>query len=218
MVLTGAEVDQVAGLLTLRERQGFTVIATADTLAALADNPIFGVLAADLVMRQAVAQDESFSLPGGLDAELFAVDRHVTHAPAGFAAGADRDHLVIDEQRAVEQHDIGAGEPGAQGCRHAGGARYVNQPPRPADQFDADIGAGLGGERGIIAFEIERHLPGNGEQLGIEAARQGKAFVPRHGLARHQIGGQHPEDRIGCQRRKRVGGGKYGETLAFAQR
>src|SRR5271163_5054066 len=27
-VLTGAEVDQIAGLLTLRERQGFTVFAT----------------------------------------------------------------------------------------------------------------------------------------------------------------------------------------------
>ncbi len=73
MVLTGAEVDQVAGLLTLRERQGFIVFATADTLAALAANPIFWVLAADLVTRTAVAQGESFSLPGGLDAELFAV-------------------------------------------------------------------------------------------------------------------------------------------------
>ena len=73
VVLTGAEVDQVAGLLTLRERQGFTVFATADTLAALAANPIFGVLAADLVTRKAVAQGESFPLPGGIDAELFAV-------------------------------------------------------------------------------------------------------------------------------------------------
>jgi pyrroloquinoline quinone biosynthesis protein B len=73
VVLTGAEVDQVAGLLTLRERQGYTVFATADTLAALAANPIFGVLAADLVTRKAVAQGESFSLPSGLDAQLFAV-------------------------------------------------------------------------------------------------------------------------------------------------
>ena len=73
VVLTGAEVDQVAGLLTLRERLGFIVFATADTLATLAANPIFGVLAADLVTRKAVACDESFSLPGGLDAELFAV-------------------------------------------------------------------------------------------------------------------------------------------------
>jgi pyrroloquinoline quinone biosynthesis protein B len=73
VVLTGAEVDQVAGLLTLRERQDLTVLATAETLAALADNPIFGVLAAGVVTRKAVARDEPFPLPGGLTAELFAV-------------------------------------------------------------------------------------------------------------------------------------------------
>jgi len=73
VVLTGAEVDQIAGLLTLRERQGFTVFATAETLAALAANPIFAVLAAGMVTRKVVARDEPFSLPGGLDAELFAV-------------------------------------------------------------------------------------------------------------------------------------------------
>src|SRR3984885_14994745 len=55
VVLTGAEVDQVAGLLTLRERQDLTVLATADTLSAVAANPIFGVLAADVVRRQTVA-------------------------------------------------------------------------------------------------------------------------------------------------------------------
>ena len=73
VVLTGAEIDQVAGLLTLRERQAFAVFATADTMAALNANPIFGVLAADLVTRKIVARDDPFALPGGLRAELFAV-------------------------------------------------------------------------------------------------------------------------------------------------
>jgi len=73
VVLTGAEVDQVAGLLTLRERQDLTVLATAETLAALAANPIFGVLAASVVTRKVVARDQPFALPGGLTAELFAV-------------------------------------------------------------------------------------------------------------------------------------------------
>src|SRR5580693_9178011 len=72
VVLTGAEVDQIAGLLTLRERQPFTVFATAETLAAMTANPIFGVLAG-MVTRKIVAQNEPFSLPGGIDAELFAV-------------------------------------------------------------------------------------------------------------------------------------------------
>lgn len=73
VVLTGAEVDQVAGLLTLRERQGFIVFATAESIAALNANPIFGVLAADLVTRKIVAPGAPFSLPGGVTAELFAV-------------------------------------------------------------------------------------------------------------------------------------------------
>jgi pyrroloquinoline quinone biosynthesis protein B len=73
VVLTGAEVDQTVGLLTLRERQSFTVFATGETLAALAANPIFGVLATDRVTRAAIALQQQFELPGGLQAELFAV-------------------------------------------------------------------------------------------------------------------------------------------------
>jgi pyrroloquinoline quinone biosynthesis protein B len=73
VVLTGAEVDQVAGLLTLRERNGFAVYATAETLTAIEDNPIFDVLAADVVQRRPVALAQAFALPNGLQAELFAV-------------------------------------------------------------------------------------------------------------------------------------------------
>jgi pyrroloquinoline quinone biosynthesis protein B len=73
VLLTGAEIDQIAGLLTLRERQGFALFGTAETLALIAENPIFTVLAPDLVQRRAVALDEPFVLPGGIDARLFAV-------------------------------------------------------------------------------------------------------------------------------------------------
>jgi pyrroloquinoline quinone biosynthesis protein B len=73
VLLTGAEIDQTAGLLSLRERQSFALFATAETLVALAANPMFGVLAADLVPRKAVAANQRFALPGGLEAELFMV-------------------------------------------------------------------------------------------------------------------------------------------------
>jgi pyrroloquinoline quinone biosynthesis protein B len=72
VVLSGAEVDQMAGLLTLRERQSFTVFATAETMAALTANPMFGVLA-NVVTRRVIARDQAFELPGGATAELFAV-------------------------------------------------------------------------------------------------------------------------------------------------
>ena len=73
VVLTGAEVDQTAGLLTLRERGPFALHATEATLGILAANSIFGVLAPDVVARRPVRADERFALPGGLEAELFLV-------------------------------------------------------------------------------------------------------------------------------------------------
>ncbi len=57
----------------MRERQAFTIHATAETLAALADNPMFNALASDVVARNAVPLGGSIALPGGLTAELFVV-------------------------------------------------------------------------------------------------------------------------------------------------
>ena len=73
VVLTGAEVDQVAGLLNLRERQPFELFASEETLAILDANPIFDVLAPDAVRRRPAAPSSPFTLPGGIEAELFAV-------------------------------------------------------------------------------------------------------------------------------------------------
>jgi pyrroloquinoline quinone biosynthesis protein B len=71
VVLTGAEIDQVAGLLSLREREAFTLLATSASLDALADNPVFGVLSPELVARQPVAAGETAALPGGVQVRLF---------------------------------------------------------------------------------------------------------------------------------------------------
>ena len=73
VILTGAEIDQTAGLLSLRERSPFALIATAATLAAVAGNPMFGVLVPDLVSRRAVTPGEQFAVGGNLQAELFLV-------------------------------------------------------------------------------------------------------------------------------------------------
>jgi pyrroloquinoline quinone biosynthesis protein B len=73
VVLTGAEIDQVTGLLSLREREPFEICATAATLAAIADNPMFGVLAPELVTRRAIVPGAPLTFAGGLAAELFMV-------------------------------------------------------------------------------------------------------------------------------------------------
>ena len=79
VVLTGGDVDAIAGLLTLRERHAFTIYATAGIHRILDANPIFEVLARDVVTRRCVAIGEPVTLalpdgsPSGLSVELFAV-------------------------------------------------------------------------------------------------------------------------------------------------
>jgi len=94
VVLTGAEIDRTAGLLTLREGQDFTLFASAATLAALNDNPIFGVLAANVVTRKAVALGQPFALPGGLAAELFTVPGKVPL----YLEGQQGDHPALNAE------------------------------------------------------------------------------------------------------------------------
>ena len=113
VVLTGAEVDQIAGLLTLRERQAFTLFATAQTHATLNANPIFGVLAPDVVSRNVVAPERPFTLPGGLSAELFAVPGKVPlYLEAGDPATAVEDGSNVDVELDYESRRL-AYVPGA---------------------------------------------------------------------------------------------------------
>ncbi|MDQ2632484.1 MAG: pyrroloquinoline quinone biosynthesis protein PqqB [Pseudomonadota bacterium] len=58
VVLTNADVDHVAGLLSLRERQPFAIYATPQVLAVLEANSIFNVLDPAIVPRRML-------LPGG---------------------------------------------------------------------------------------------------------------------------------------------------------
>ena len=71
VVVTGGEIDQIAGLLSLRESQAFELFGTAETLGAIDANPVFAALAPDLVPRRSIAPDTAFALPGGIEAELF---------------------------------------------------------------------------------------------------------------------------------------------------
>ena len=73
VVLTGGDVDAIAGLLTLRERQPFTLFATGKVQDVLEANPIFEVLARDVVQRERAALGVPIRLCSGLTIELFAV-------------------------------------------------------------------------------------------------------------------------------------------------
>ncbi|SFK01023.1 pyrroloquinoline quinone biosynthesis protein PqqB [Celeribacter neptunius] len=73
VLLTNGDIDHVAGLLTLREMQGFTLYATPGIHEVLAKNPIFNAVNPDVVPRAEVALERPFEIVPGLMATLFAV-------------------------------------------------------------------------------------------------------------------------------------------------
>lgn len=72
VVLCNGDVDAVAGLLTLRERQPFVLYAAHKVQRVLAANPIFDVLAPGVVERHAlpVGTPVPLALPGGAPSGL----------------------------------------------------------------------------------------------------------------------------------------------------
>lgn len=73
VALVDGNVDSVAGLLSLRERQPFALYATPRVLAVLAANPMFGALAEGVVTRRPLALDTPVEIVPGVIATAFAV-------------------------------------------------------------------------------------------------------------------------------------------------
>lgn len=73
VLLTNADIDHVAGLLSLREGHEFTLLATAAIHDGLRANPVFDVLAPERVQRRRVAFDTPFDLVAGVTATIFPV-------------------------------------------------------------------------------------------------------------------------------------------------
>ena len=71
VVLTGAEIDQITGLLSLREGTPFTLYATPASHAGVAANAMYAAMSK--MNRQAVAPGQRFMLSGGIEATLFTV-------------------------------------------------------------------------------------------------------------------------------------------------
>lgn len=72
VVVTNADVDHIAGLLSLREGTSFELWASAETHAVIAGSPVFGVLS-EGVARRKMALEEAFAPLPGLQVTPFAV-------------------------------------------------------------------------------------------------------------------------------------------------
>ncbi|MDQ0323297.1 pyrroloquinoline quinone biosynthesis protein B [Pararhizobium capsulatum DSM 1112] len=97
MILTNADVDHIAGLLSLRERERFVIYATGRVLAVLEKNAIFNVIDPALVERRELAINRVSPVlnwrrePTGITVEAFPVPAKIalfledeTKADSGF--------------------------------------------------------------------------------------------------------------------------------------
>lgn len=73
VLLTNGDVDHVAGLLTLREGQPYTLYATPGILDSVNANRVFDVMAEGVVAREAIRLDQRFEPVPGLSVTLFSV-------------------------------------------------------------------------------------------------------------------------------------------------
>ena len=73
VLVTNGDIDHIAGLLTLREMQPFTLFATPQIHEVLRANPVFDALNDSVVDRVRISLEQPFDLLPGLTATLFAV-------------------------------------------------------------------------------------------------------------------------------------------------
>ena len=90
VVVTNADVDHIAGLLVLREKQAFDLFATGAVLEVLAENPIFNVLDGDFVARKPIEQNRAVDVGAALSIEPFLVPGKVA---------------LFNEQRMLDEKD-----------------------------------------------------------------------------------------------------------------
>ena len=71
--VTNGDIDHIAGLLTLRERQPFTLFATSEIGKVLGENRIFDAVNREVVPRETVTLGAPFELAPGVTATPFSV-------------------------------------------------------------------------------------------------------------------------------------------------
>lgn len=90
VIVTNADVDHIAGLLTLREKTRFALYATPDILGTLEANRVFEVLDRALVSRNPFALEEPIEPLPGLRITPFAV-------PGKVALFLEDDRVALEE-------------------------------------------------------------------------------------------------------------------------
>lgn len=135
VILTNGDVDAIAGLLTLREGQPFTIYGSERVLQVLAANNIFDVLDHALVPRTPMALGRPFAVEGpegplGLEVEAFPVPGKVA--------------LYLEDAEAGEGFGTQEGDTVGLKVTEAGSGRHFFYVPGCA-KLDAAVKARLAG-------------------------------------------------------------------------
>jgi len=174
VVLTGADVDAVAGLLTLRERQHLSIWSSDYVLGAIEANPIFGVLDRTIVRMERIGAHGRFDPVPGLACETFATSGkpplYLEHTHGiGPAAGATLGLRIVDDAGKVLVFLPACAEITPEILRAISGADALF--------FDGtmftDDEMVTSGEGGKTARRMG-HLPMTGKGGAIEALREAK--------------------------------------------
>jgi pyrroloquinoline quinone biosynthesis protein B len=112
VMLTGAEVDAIAGLLHLRERQRLRLYGAAPSLAVLDANPVFGALNPTFVSREEMPLGRPFApLDGGGEALGLSVEAYVVPGKVPLYAEAGREPGLAEDGEALGLSISAGGEP-----------------------------------------------------------------------------------------------------------
>lgn len=93
VIVTNADVDNVAGLLNLREKQRFSIYGPTKVLEILHENSIFAVLDPEFVTQHPLETTETISPIPGLEIELFTV--------------AGKAPLYLEDSLGIQSGDLG---------------------------------------------------------------------------------------------------------------
>lgn len=163
VVLTNADVDHIAGLLTLREKQPFNLYASRRILDVLANNPVFNVLDSELVKRielplGGVTEIEGPDGPLGIEVETYVVPGKIA---LFLEDGSDPVNFGSEEGDTI---GVRIGEPGAAADRQL---HYIPGCARVTDQLrDRVSGAGCLLFDGTVFTDSEMPDAGIGTKTG----------------------------------------------------
>lgn len=194
VMLSGGELDHIAGLLSMRERQPFQLYATRAVLDLLAANPVFDALHPSVVTRHAIALDCPFrpldpqGRDLGLSVEAYAVPGKIPL----FMEGAGDGNLRGSADTTVGLHIREDG--GGNGLHFIPGCAAIDDGLRA--RLD---GAGLLLFDGTLWRDDEMRQAGVGEKTGarmghISITQLGDPDAP--GCLLHELAGVHIDRRL----------------------